>query len=118
MKIRRWAALAAILVIAAACSDTPTQEDGDGGDNQRAPDRAVSRLEEIYADLEGLDEKQRREELIKMAEEEGAILNYYGSTNLDDVTPLIEEFEDATGVEVNLYRASSEDILQCARKGG
>jgi iron(III) transport system substrate-binding protein len=109
MKIRRWAALAAVLVIAAACSDTPSQEDG--GESEGPPDRAVSRLEEIYSQLEGLNPKQRREELIKMAEEEGAILNYYGSTNLDDVTPLIEEFEDATGVEVNLYRASSEDIL-------
>jgi iron(III) transport system substrate-binding protein len=111
MKIRRWAALAAILVmIAAACSDAPTQEE-EGGEGQGAPDRAVSRLEEIYSELEGLDEKQRREELIKMAEEEGAILNYYGSTNLDDIAPIIEEFEDATGVEVNIYRASSEDIL-------
>jgi iron(III) transport system substrate-binding protein len=109
MKIRRWAAFAAILMIAAACSETPTQEDE--GDGQGAPDRAVSRLEEIYAELEGLDPEQRREELIAMAEEEGAVLNYYGSTNLDDITPVIEEFEDATGVTVNIYRASSEDVL-------
>jgi iron(III) transport system substrate-binding protein len=109
MKIRRWAAFAAILMIAAACSETPTQEDG--GDGQDAPDRAVSRLEEIYAELEGLDPEQRREELIAMAEEEGAVLNYYGSTNLDDITPIIEEFEDATGVTVNIYRASAEDVL-------
>ncbi|MGH2818441.1 MAG: ABC transporter substrate-binding protein [Actinomycetota bacterium] len=109
MKIRRWAAVAAILMIAPACSDTPTQEGG--GDGEGAPDRAVSKLEQIYADLEGLDPDQRREELIAMAEEEGAVLNYYGSTNLDDITPIIEEFEDATGVTVNIYRASAEDVL-------
>jgi iron(III) transport system substrate-binding protein len=111
MKIRRWAALAAILVmIAAACSETPTQEDGEEGEGG-APDRAVSQLEEIYAELEGLDPEQRREELIAMAEEEGGTLNYYGSTNLDDITPIIEEFEDATGMSVNIYRASAEDVL-------
>jgi iron(III) transport system substrate-binding protein len=108
MRTRRWALVTLFLVIAAACSDTPTQEDdGDEG----PPDRAVAPLQEIYSELEGLDADARRERLIEMAEEEGAILNYYGSTNLDDVAPLIETFEEETGVEVNLYRASSEDIL-------
>jgi iron(III) transport system substrate-binding protein len=112
------ARLAAVLVtllavVAAACSSPPTAdtEPTPGGGDGEAVD-VTEQLNEIYTELEGLEGDARRERLIEMAEEEGGSFNAYGSTNLDDIFPMIDEFEGQTGVEVNYYRASSSDILQ------
>src|SRR5918992_1303368 len=114
----RLLALVAVLATAIACSSPPTsEEDGqDGGgttDGQQGGELTdvTPMLEEIYAELEGLDGDARRERLIELADEEGGSFNAYGSTNLDDIFPMIDEFEGATGIDVNYYRASSSDIL-------
>src|SRR5918992_1145513 len=115
----RLLALVAVLATAIACSSPPTsEEDGqDGGgttDGQQGGELTdvTPMLEEIYAELEGLDGDARRERLIELADEEGGSFNAYGSTNLDDIFPMLDEFTDATGIDVNYYRASSSDILQ------
>ncbi|MGH2683194.1 MAG: ABC transporter substrate-binding protein [Actinomycetota bacterium] len=98
----------ACLLLAAACTPPPTAEgDGDSGLVD-----VTGRLNEINGELEGLEPDARRERLIQMAAEEGGSFNAYGSTNLDDVFPMIDEFESLTGLEVNYYRASSADVLQ------
>jgi iron(III) transport system substrate-binding protein len=119
--LRRGAVLWAVALglVAAACGSPPTTEEeeptggatqeGDGGG---ALEDVTPRLQEISGELEGLDDKARREKLIELAEEEGGSFNAYGSTNLDDIFPMIDAFEEATGIEVNYYRASSSDILQ------
>ena len=115
----RLLALVAVLATAIACSSPPTSEEEDGQDGgttdgqQRGDLTDVTpMLEEIYAELEGLDGDARRERLIELADEEGGSFNAYGSTNLDDIFPMLDEFTDATGIDVNYYRASSSDILQ------
>jgi iron(III) transport system substrate-binding protein len=115
----RLLALVAVLATAIACSSPPTsEEDGqDGGgttDGQGGGELTdvTPQLEEIYTELEGLDPDARRERLIELAGEEGGSFNAYGSTNLDDIFPMLDEFTDATGIDVNYYRASSSDILQ------
>jgi iron(III) transport system substrate-binding protein len=108
-KRRLVSVLLGVALLALACSESPTSdEDGD----KKQPKDASARLEEIYAELEGLDLKGRREALIKMAEDEGGQLNLYGSTNLDEADPIISAFEDETDLEPNLYRASSTDLAQ------
>jgi iron(III) transport system substrate-binding protein len=105
--------IAAVLLIAAACGGSPTaepEESGTGFGDLRG--ETASKIEDINAELEGLSPDQRREELIAMAEEEGGLVEVYGSTNLDEMGPVIDEFEDATGLTVNYYRANSEDVLQ------
>jgi iron(III) transport system substrate-binding protein len=94
-------------LVAAGCSAPPSSGDGDG----RLVD-VTPRLREISAQLEGLDAEARRERLIELAQAEGGSFNAYGSTNLDDVFPMIDDFETVTGLEVNYYRASSADVLQ------
>jgi iron(III) transport system substrate-binding protein len=102
--------LAVSALVAAACSSPPTaDEDGDG--QGRLVD-ATEELNGIYGELEGLDPEARRERLIELADEEGGSVDAYGSTNLDDIFPMIDEFEGATGIDVNYYRASSSDILE------
>jgi iron(III) transport system substrate-binding protein len=102
-----------VALIAAACSSPPTEEGepspGGGGGGELVD--VTQQLNDIYAQLEGLDPKARREKLIELAGEEGGSFNAYGSTNLDDIFPMIDEFESQTGLEVNYYRASSSDIL-------
>ncbi|HET9672536.1 MAG TPA: ABC transporter substrate-binding protein [Actinomycetota bacterium] len=105
--------LAASTLVAAACSSPPTSDgdgDGDGGGGRLVD--VTDRLNEIYTELEGLDAEARRERLIELADEEGGSVDAYGSTNLDDIFPMIDAFEDETGIDVNYYRASSSDILE------
>lgn len=116
LRLRWWlVAVLALSLVASACTSPPTSEDGDGdgggGDRGDLVD-ATPRLEEIGAELDGLDADARRERLIELADEEGGSFNAYGSTNLDDIFPMIDEFEDQTGIDVNYYRASSTDVLQ------
>lgn len=104
----RLVAVLAVAVLLAACSSAPTSDRGSSsGDEGRD---AGDRLAEIYDELEGLDPAARRDLLIEMAEEEGGQLNLYGSTNLDEADPILSAFEDLTGIEPNLYRASSLDL--------
>ena len=97
------------VLIATACSSPPTSED-EGNTNELVD--VTEQLNGIYTELEGLDPEARRERLIELAEEEGGSVDAYGSTNLDDIFPMIDEFEGSTGIDVNYYRASSSDILE------
>lgn len=106
---RALALLAVSALIAAACSSPPTSDEQDG---KSTLVDVTEELNGIYGQLENLDPEARREKLIELAEEEGGSVDAYGSTNLDDIFPMIDEFEDATGIDVNYYRASSSDILE------
>jgi iron(III) transport system substrate-binding protein len=102
-------------MVAVACSSPPTSEGEGGGGGDQGGSQLVDVTEDLnglYAELEGLDADARRERLIELAEEEGGTFDAYGSTNLDDIFPMIDEFEGQTGLEVNYYRASSTDVLQ------
>jgi len=112
MRTRRHLVVLLVIstLVAAACSSPPTSDE-DGDRDSKLVD-VTDQLNDIYAQLEGLDPKARREKLIELADEEGGSVDAYGSTNLDDIFPMIDEFEDATGIDVNYYRASSSDILE------
>jgi iron(III) transport system substrate-binding protein len=69
------------------------------------------RLAEIDAELNGLDRDARRERLIELAQDEGGEINFYGSTNIDDVGPVLDAFEEATEVEVSHYRAGASTVF-------
>ncbi|MBW3619294.1 MAG: extracellular solute-binding protein [Actinobacteria bacterium] len=130
------AALAGLALIASACgSEPPTSSGADGGTGDDAtateaattPDEGTeseaaqsggsdamdnsAALEEVYAQLEGLEGEDRTAKLVELADEEEG-LNIYSSTNLDDAEPLLAAFEDKFDIEPNYYRASSSDVLQ------
>lgn len=116
-------AMAVLGLLASACGsepptaggdgDTTTATEGetetDGGGGGGADNTAA--LEEVYAQLEGLEGEERTNKLVELAAEEDG-LNVYSSTNLDDAAPLLEAFEDAYDIEPNYYRASSSDVLR------
>lgn len=104
--LRLAATLIAVAMLAGACSN-------DKADGNAKPDN--SGLDSVYSEIEGLSDDERRDRLIELAlaeQDEVGTATLYGSTNLDEADPIISAFEDASGIEVNLYRASAGDVLQ------
>lgn len=123
----RWSAVFGLLLIfvLAACGAPPTvvespeasgTEPTDGGPSG-APSGEPSSgeneaLAALYAEIEGLTGDERRARLIELASEEEGELTVYTSTNLDESEPLVSAFEDATDIDVSLYRASASTVVQ------
>lgn len=98
---RRLAAALAVILLAAACGGSPTAQGGGEGDG------AARQEKDPYADLMALSQ----EELVARAQKEGE-LNLYTSMNADFVDVVAGAFEDTYDIPVNVYRASSETVLQ------
>jgi iron(III) transport system substrate-binding protein len=115
---RSLALLAAVAALGVAgCGGSPTSEepDGGGGGSGGAAARqaeGMKRLQAVYDQVRDLEPAQRREKLIALAEKEQGKFSVYGSTNLDEAEPIISAFEDLSGLEPEVYRASSSDLLQ------
>lgn len=98
------------LLVSVGCGGSPTAP---GGAGQQASDADASvTLSDLTAELEGLDPAARRQELIRIAKEEGGVVSFYGSTNPEDVDPVLAAFTKDTGIKVENYRASTSDVLR------
>ena len=71
-----------------------------------------SGVEEVLAALAGLTGQARAEKLLELVEAEGAELSFYTSMSPSVVDPVVDAFEEAYDVDVALYRATSEAVLQ------
>jgi iron(III) transport system substrate-binding protein len=107
--LRTVAAGLALFLATAACGGSPTADTADSGSSDACD--ATSDLGDLSADLADLSDDDRREELIRLAIEEGGQVNFYGSTNPEDMDPVIEAFQDDTGVAVNNYRADTNSVM-------
>ena len=92
---------AAVLLLS-ACGGSPTASNTD------EPTEADSVFEEVGA----LTGEERRDRLVELAEEEGNTLSIYTSLNADIADIVVPAFEEEFGIEVELYRADSETVLQ------
>lgn len=117
----RWRLLVVLLALAltataAGCGGSPTAESeadttettGTTADNEAGK----TALQAVYNAVAGLGAEERRKKLIELAEAEEGTFSLYGSTNLDEAEPILAAFDDAVGLEPNIYRASSSDLLQ------
>lgn len=108
--------IAAVLLGACGSPQAPGGAEAQGSeDTQKAggdTGEGAKLLQAVYDEVEGLEGKERREKLTSMAQEEDCDVSFYTSTNVDESGPVTEEFEDATDIEVSLYRAGSETIVQ------
>ncbi len=95
---RLLAVAAAMILLLAACGGSPTSPGG--GQGKGAANVDYTELEKLSAD-----------ELVKRAEGEGQ-LDLYTSMTSDVADEVTGAFEDEYDVTVNLYRASSETVLQ------
>ncbi|MPZ72573.1 MAG: extracellular solute-binding protein [Nitriliruptorales bacterium] len=116
--------LLSLSVLLGACGGPPTQEpdtdtgaatDGSteqaGGTTEGGGDTG-SGLADVNTELEGLEDDERREKLVELASDEGCELSFYTSTNVDESGPLTDAFTDEYDIDVSLYRAGSETIVQ------
>ncbi len=100
-------ALAALALTACGGSPTAGPPPAPAGAAAATPGKA----EAVYSELSGLTGKQRRDELVKRAEEEGELAIYTSMTS-EVVDAVVEKFEESFDLDVSLYRAGSETVLQ------
>lgn len=104
---RKRLALAGLAVVLATsgCGASPTASGGrqSGGEQTAA--------EKLYAEIGGLKGQERRDKLVELAKKEGK-LSLYTSMTSDIADIVTEAFTDKFGIEVALYRAASETVLQ------
>jgi iron(III) transport system substrate-binding protein len=94
--------IAALLAAAAiaGCGD-----DDDGGDGSgKVADAAAA-----VAELQG---EERQAELIERAKKESGALQLYTSLEDETAAIVLEQFKRDTGVDVELFRANSEEVLE------
>jgi iron(III) transport system substrate-binding protein len=96
-------AAAGALTLVAGCGSSPTASAGGSG---------PSKAEKVYDKIGKLSGDAREKELVKEAEAEGGQLDLYTSMTSDVADAVTEAFSDKYDVDVNLYRASSETVLQ------
>ena len=94
----------AVVLAANGCGTSPTA----GNDSTANSSTAA---EKLYSEINGLSGKARRDKLVELAKKEGR-LDLYTSMTSDVANAITGAFSDAFKVDVNLYRAGSETVLQ------
>ena len=107
MRSRRLLIAAAVAALAlAGCGKSVTTSGGAQGAQGATP------AEKVYSQLNGLPAGQQRGEAIKQAKQEGGVLTLYTSLTEELVKPVREAFQQQTGIKMQVFRASSETVLQ------
>ena len=97
---------AALISVALTACGSPAASSGDA-----AVEKIDSHAKEVFDKYNGMTGQARTDALIAAAQEEGELSVYTSNTDLDVV---IEAFDDAYGIDVNVYRGNSESVLQRA----
>ena len=99
--------LTALLMLVAGCGASPTAQDegGTGADSQVAKKATA-----VYDKFNAMSGEERRKALVAAAQKEGQLAIYTSST--DEMETLAADFEDAYDIDVEVYRANSETVLQ------
>ena len=101
--------LLAALLLLAACGSGSGEAVSQAAPAESADTAAAEGVEAVYAELEGLSGSARQERLLELAEAEGGVLSLYCVLNGEEAEAVPAAFEEATGISVERYRASSQD---------
>lgn len=99
------AAGVAVALAVGGCGGSPTGGDATGAKS------GPSEAEKVYSQITGLSGKERRDKLVELATKEGK-LDLYTSMTSDVADAVTEAFGDKFDIDVNVYRAGSETVLQ------
>jgi iron(III) transport system substrate-binding protein len=110
VKLTTAAMLAAMTLGLSGCAGAPPTAQGAGGG--AAGGEGASALQDVYAKIQGLEGEARMNKLAQLASQEDGTLSLYTSMNTEDSLPITEAFAAEYDIEVELYRASSSDVLQ------
>jgi iron(III) transport system substrate-binding protein len=110
-RLLRSAAGAAAILLLAACGSSPTAATNGGGSGagNDAAQRAAAKAQEVYDRINGMTGEERRKTLVELAEKEGKLSIYTSNT---DMEALVAGFEKEYDIDVSVYRANSETVLQ------
>lgn len=95
-----------IVLVLAGCGGSPTAVPADNQDSG-----GPSAAEEVYAEVADLSGQERRDRLVELAAEEGG-LNLYTSMTADVADEVTDAFSEEFDIDVSVYRAGSETVLQ------
>ena len=101
-------ALTAVSLLA-ACGGSPTSSGSNGEGGGREDSDAAAAATEVYDEFNGMSGQERTDELVACAEEEGELNIYTSNSDMDD---LVDGFTDLYDIDVSVYRASGETVLQ------
>lgn len=102
------AALAATALLA-ACGGSPTAGPPTGQSEGGSDSELATAAQKVYDQINGLSGQERTDELVRLAEEEGALEIYTSNSDMDD---LVDVFTELYDIDVSVYRANSETALQ------
>lgn len=97
-----------LMLVVTGCGGSPTSSNGG---NQKKGAQGPTEAEQLFDEISALSGSERRDRLVTMAQEEGQF-NLYTSMTSEVADAVAEAFTDEFDVEVNLYRAGSETVLQ------
>lgn len=100
------AGLVGAILALTACGASPTADTSAGGG---AAPKVEKKAMEVYAKFNAMSGEERHKALVQAAEKEGELSIYTSNTDID---VLVEEFEDTYDIDVSVYRANSESVLQ------
>jgi iron(III) transport system substrate-binding protein len=103
-KIGAMAAGFSIALSVASCGASPVESGGDS-----AAGGSGTSLQAVYDSVEGLTGTERKDRLVELAQEAGGEVGWYYVGKMD---PLIEAFEEQTGLSVAAYQGISEDLAE------
>ncbi len=113
MRNRPVVALGALAATAllAACGGSPTAAPvaGESAGAGVADTELSDAAQRVYDQINGLTGQERTDELVRLAEEEGELNIYTSNTDMDT---LVDGFSDLYDIDVSVYRANSESVLQ------
>jgi iron(III) transport system substrate-binding protein len=101
------AALLAALLGLAACGDSPSSTSSNEKSNEGG-----KKLDKVVKQVQGLDGEKRAEKLAELADKEGGSLNLYTSLTPDALKEVEDAFTDKYDIDLSVYRADSETVLQ------
>lgn len=102
------AALAATALLA-ACGGSPTADPPTGESEGGSGSELATAAQKVYDQINGLSGQERTDELVRLAEEEGALEIYTSNSDMED---LVDVFTELYDIDVSVYRATSETALQ------
>jgi iron(III) transport system substrate-binding protein len=107
--LRAIGLLAAAILVLAACGESPTSPTGGGTASVGDTDAAKAALQ-VYSKFNAMTGAERDKALLEAANAEGSLSIYTSNTDIDKV---VEAFEDKyPDIDVSVYRANSETVLQ------
>lgn len=103
--LRSAAVLIAAGAVVAGCGASPTDKASSNGGGASGG----SDLQSVYSAVNGLTGTQRYDKLLQMAKDAGGSIGFYHS---GDMTPEVQAFEQATGLKVRDFQATSERVME------